>query len=165
MNTEKGSITFEVDEFSDAPWDYSDHHGPVRKSDNAHNKYHSDKRPGERPLNRADRSQYQYYYDWQQAMKMAKRDNWNTAPYDAPNKALRAVQQDFEYLRGWINGEWYCVFVTVEYEDQTESLGGVETYNDYHIECGNEILADLIARVEKEKTDREYWNSRDICTV
>jgi hypothetical protein len=165
MKTEKGSITFEFDEFSDAPWDSSDYHGPVRKSDNAHNKWDSDKRPGERPLNSANPNEYQFYYDWQKAMQTAKHEGWNTAPYDAPNKALRAVQQDFDYLRGWVNNKWYYVFVTVEYEGETESLGGVETYNDYHIECANEMLADLIARVEKEKTDREYWNSLDICTV
>lgn len=161
MNTEKGSITFEFDEFSDAPWDYSDYHGPVRKSDNAHNKYHSDKRPGERPLNSADRNAYQFYYDLQKAMKMAIKDWGRKTKADA----LRAVQQDFEYLRGWANGEWNYVFVIVEYEGEKESVGAVETYNDYHIECGNEILADLIARVEKEKQNREYWNSRDVCTV
>jgi hypothetical protein len=165
MKTEKGTITFDYDEFCEPPWESSDCHGPVRKSNNAHNEYRSDKKPGERPLNSASRNEYQYYYDWQEAMKMAKRDNWNTAPYDAPNKALRAVQQDFDYLRGWVNNKWHYVFVTVEYEDQTESIGGVETYNDYHIEYGNEMLADLIARVEKEKQNREYWNSRDVCTV
>lgn len=165
MKTEKGSITFAHDEFSDAPWDYSDGHGPVRKSNNKHNEYRSDKKPGERPLNSASRNEYQFYYDWQKAMQMARRDEWNTEPYDAPNKALRAVQQDFDYLRGWVNNKWYYVFVTVEYEGETESLGGVETYNDYHIECANEMLADLIARVEKEKQNREYWNSRDVCTV
>lgn len=53
MNT-KGTIRFEYDEFSDAPWENSDGHGPVRKSNNSHNKYNSDKRPGERPLNSAD---------------------------------------------------------------------------------------------------------------
>lgn len=165
MKTEKGSITFEHDEFSDAPWEYSDGHGPVRKSNNGHNAYSSDKRPGERPLNSADRNEYQFYYDWQKAIKMAKRDNWNTAPYDAPNKAMRAVQQDFEYLSDWINGKWNYVFVTVEYEGEADSIGGVETFNDYHIEYGNEMLKDLIARVEKEKVAREYWASRDVCTV
>ena len=165
MNTENGSITFEFDEFSGAPWEFSDCHGPVRKSNNGHNAYSSDKRPGERPLNSADRNAYQFYYDWQKAMKMAKRDGWNAAPYDAPNKALRAVQRDFDYLRGWVNGEWSYVFVTVEYEGETESVGAVETYNDYHMEMGNEMLANLIARVEKERAERDYWGSRDVCTV
>lgn len=160
MNT-KGTITFAVDEFSDAPWENSDCHGPVRKSNNVHNAYHSDKKPGERPLNSADRNECQFYYDLQKAMKMAIKDWGRKTKADA----LRAVHQDFEYLRGWVNGEWSYVFVTVEYEGETESVGGVETYNEYHIECGNEILANLIARVEKEKTDREYWNSRDVCTV
>lgn len=165
MKTEKGSITFAHDEFSDAPWENSDGHGNVRKSSKAHNVYYSDKLPGERPLNKPARGEYQYYYDWAGAMKMAKRDSWNAAPYDAPNKALRAVQQDFDYLRGWVNGEWSYVFVTVEYEGETDSIGGVETFNDYHIECGNEMLADLIAQVATEKRNIEYWNSRDVCTV
>lgn len=160
MNT-KGTITFEYDEFSDAPWVDADGHGPVRKSNNAHNKWDSDKRPGERPLNRADRSQYQFYYDWQKAMKMAVKD-WG---FKTKSEALKAVQSDFKYLQDWINGKWNYVFVIVEYEGEKESVGAVETYNDYHIECGNEILANLIARVEKEKVEREYWNSRDVCTV
>lgn len=161
MKTEKGSITFAHDEFSDAPWDYSDGHGTVRKSNNKHNEYRSDKRPGERPLNSADRNAYQFYYDWQKAMKMAVKD-WG---FKTKSEALKAVQRDFDYLRGWLNDNWSYVFVTVEYEGEKESVGGVETFNDYHIEMGNEMLADLIARLEKEKTDREYWNSRDICTV
>ena len=161
MKTEKGSITFAHDEFSDAPWEFSDGHGPVRKSNHAHNAYDSDKMPGERPLNQADRNEYQFYYDWQKAMKMAVKD-WG---FKTKSEALKAVQRDFDYLRGWVNGERSYVFVTVEYEGETESVGAVETYNEYHIECGNEMLADLIARLEKEKTDREYWNSRDVCTV
>lgn len=161
MKTEKGSITFAHDEFSDAPWDYSDGHGPVRKSNNAHNEYHSNKRPGERPLNSADSNEYQFYYDWQKAMKMAVKD-WG---FKTKSEALKAVQRDFDYLRGLVNTDWHYVVVTVEYEGETDSIGGVETFNDYHIEFGNEMLADLIARVEKEKQNREYWNSRGVCTV
>lgn len=161
MNTEKGSITFEFDEFSDAPWDYSDYHGPIRKSNNAHNAYDSDKMPGERPLNRADRNEYQFYYDWQKAMQTAVKD-WGCK---SKASATKVVQSDFDYLRGWVNDDWHYVVVTVEYEGETDCLGMVETFNDYHLECGKEMLADLIARVEKEKQNREYWNSRDVCTV
>lgn len=165
MKTEKGSITFDYDKFCETPWESSDCHGPVRKSNNAHNEYRSDKKPGERPLNCASRNEYQYYYDWQEAMKIARTD-WGCK---TKTKALEAVQTDFNYLRGWVNDEWYYVVITVEYEGETDCMGMVETYNDYHLACGKEMLADLIALVDaqkaKESNEREYWASRDVCTV
>lgn len=165
METTKGKITFEQADFTEAPWSRSDCHGPVRKSNNAHNEYRSDKKPGERPLNRASRNEYQYYYDWQGAMKIAHTD-WG---FESKVKALRAVQADFDYLRQWVNDEWCYVFITVTYEGETDNIGGVETYENYHLECANKMLADLIARVDaqkaKESNEREYWNSRDVCTI
>lgn len=161
METTKGKITFEQDDFTDAPWSRSDCHGPVRKSNNAHNDYRSDKKPGERPLNCASRNEYQYYYAWQRAMEIAVSD-WGCKD---KAEALAAVQADFDYLQGWINDDWHYVFVTVTYEGETYTIGGVETWEDYHITFANEMLADLIARVEKEKENVEYWHARDICTV
>lgn len=172
MKTEKGTITFDYDIFCETPWEYSDCHGPVRKSNNAHNEYRSDKRPEERPLNSADRNEYQFYYDWQKAMKIAIKD-WGCP---TKTKALEAVQDDFEYLRGWVNNEWYYVVITVEYEGEIESMGMVETYGNYHLACGKEMLESLIASVThrkliawrsalKEARARKYWASRDVCTV
>lgn len=165
METKKGTIKFDYDEYVESPWENSDMHGPVRKSNNAHNEYRSDKRPGERPLNRAGRNEYQFYYDWQEAVKIAVED-WG---FESKAKALEMVQRDFDYLQQWINGEWYYVFVTVTYEGETDTIGGVETWEDYHITCANEMLDDLIERFDaqkaKENTEREYWNSRDVCTV
>lgn len=161
METKKGTIKFEYDEHPEPPWNNSDVHGPVRKSNNAHNAHNSDKKPSERPLNNATRNECQFYYDWKKAMKIAMTE-WG---FKTKSEAVTAVQNDFDFLRGWANNDWHYVFVTVEHEGETDSLRGVETFEKYHEECAKELLADLIARVEKEKQNVSYWNSRDICTI
>lgn len=183
-------VTVRVDYFHDSdrgcPWDECDGHGPVRKSSHRHGvnwSTNGDKKPGERPLNCPDRNEYQFYYDWQQAMKIAKRDGWNAAPYDAPNKALRAVQADFDSLRGFLNDEWcyvgiVCTVLDAEGEETTDadSCWGFETLDDYHETAGREMAEALAestykARLHqwraalKEARARKYWASRDVETV
>lgn len=175
--------TIRIEYFHDAdsgtPWENAEGHGPVRTS----NYRHGDKKPGERPMNCPDRNEYQFYYDWQQSMKIAKRDGWNTAPYDAPNKALRAVQADFDFLRGFLNEEWgyvgiVCTVLDAEGEETTDadSCWGFETFKDYHLTAGKELAESLAEAVHKAKLDnwryalrearqRKYWASRDVVTI
>lgn len=142
-------VTFEPDDSHGYPWENSDGHGPVRKS-----KYRftdgSDKRHGERLLNDAGRHECQFYYDWHTAMQIAKREGWNVEPFDAPGQVLRAVTADFDYLRAFLMGDWCYVGVSVEMlvdgkATQTDSLWGVETYKDYHVDTAYEIANELIA--------------------
>lgn len=145
VNGRQYRVDFEQDDTQGYPWDWSDGHGPVRQSSKPHRDGSSDKRPNERPLNIAGRNEYQFYYDWQQAIKDAKRDGWNTAPYDAPDRALRAVQADFDYLRNYIEGDWCYLVVTVtdvETEEYT-CLGGVESLGDYASECAYDMAKEL----------------------
>jgi len=156
-------VTYYYDTDNDAPWNDSDGHGKVRISNCRGNDYsytYGDKKPGERPLNQAERNEHQYYYDWQDATKQAKRDGWNTKPYDAQNRITRAVQADFDYLRGYINQDWFYVGVTVTILDddgdpvgESDSLWGVETFKDYHRECAKELANELTSKyIADQKT-------------
>lgn len=168
------------------PWDNDCGCGPVRKSNYRHGVNwctNGDKKPGERPLNCPDRNEHQFYYDWQTAMRIAKRDEWNTAPYDAPNKALRAVQANFDYCRGFLNDDWHyagvvCTVLDAEGDETTDddSCWGFETFKDYHLTAGKEMAESLAESVHKAKLDnwryalrearqRKYWASRDVVTV
>ena len=145
------TLTFKVAFLEDSdmapPWENSDGHGPVSEWTTR------DKKPGEAVLcyNRASKR----YYDWAEATRIAKRDNWGISEEQlkawtlerkgvAPTKkmiAQQAVQNDFDFLYSWANNGWGYVVVLVTLLDQdgdetdiTESLGGVETWKNYHYE-------------------------------
>jgi hypothetical protein len=130
-----------------APWEEHDGHGPVTDWTTRN------KLPGERVLV-SDRHWFKYY-DWQEAMRIAKRDGWNAPPYEEGSKgqkAARAVQRDFEYLRGWCDGAWHwCgISVTLANEDGEFDEGqeydfatwGVESEGDEHHKMIMQDLAD-----------------------
>ena len=154
------------DNDSDPPWENSDGHGPVRVSRTANYTGHHTKRPGERPLNSPDRRASQYYYDWQAACRLARKDGWNTEPYDAPNRVQRAVQADFDFLRGWVNDDWRYVGVTARIPGTSfkDSLWGVETYKDYHEEEAKRMAEELVRAYLEEVAEVQYWAERDVVT-
>lgn len=176
-------IGYFQDQDADAPWDMSEGHGPVRKTNTPHWRRHAGKKPGERPLNQADRNEYQFYYDWQEAIKLAKRDGWNTEPYDAPNRVARAVQADFDFLRGYVNGNWeyvgiVCTILDADGEktDVADSCWGCETFGDYHLTSGTDMATELVnghLRAKREAwraalheaRERKYWACRDVETT
>jgi hypothetical protein len=148
---ERGGVTFRVrlgnDDVQDAPWDRSDGHGPVRRI-----RSRDHKAPGERIL--AENRGYCWVYDWQAACKMARKDGWNAAPFDAPHRIERAVQADFDYLRRWLTDDWCYIGVVVERLDDEGSavadsaLWGIESdAHDYISEVANELADELLAEV------------------
>lgn len=146
-------VNYTYDEYADPPWDSECGHGPVRKSRNSHGSS-GDKRPGERPLNNPNRNEYQFYYDWQAACKLAREDGWNTEPFDAPNRIQRAVQADFDFLRLWLSNDWNYVGVIVTLIDEEEdvdstSLWCVETYKDHHMTLAYELAEELLINEER----------------
>ena len=137
------------------PWVEHEGHGPVRESHTPHALKEGDKRPGERPLNRADRSAWQWHYDWQGAIKRAREEGWGLDIDDfmglmcelrrVPTKGQvieRAVERDFQHLKGWANEEWYwCGIEVTDVETGVErSLWGIESTNKhgYHEEIIDE---------------------------
>ena len=167
----KFAVTFDYDQDIGAPWDQADGHGPVRIG-RKHRDGESDKSPGDRPMNCAGWRETQYYYEWAEACKLARKDGWNAEPFDAPNRVQRAVQADFDYLSAWITGDWHYVVVGVCQVDADDNevgawdyCGGVETYSDYHHEFAREMAEGMAKQITREASERAYWESRDVETV
>jgi hypothetical protein len=165
-------IVYQYDEDSDAPWDNSDGHGPVRKGHGTNYHGYAAKSPGERPLNHRGWNTQQYFYDWAKACEMAKKDGWNAEPYDAPNRIERAVQADFDFLSSWLNDDWHYAIVTCGVIDEDgdpikefeDCCGGYETYKDYHLTAGREMADELAKRYAEELAERAHWEERGVVT-
>jgi hypothetical protein len=145
----------ERDDDMGPPWKEHDGHGPVsewRPKDS--------KRPGEKILVE-DRGSCRFY-DWQEAIKIAKRDGWDAPPYGegtAGERAERAVQRDFDHLKEWCNDGWtWCSIVLcvskggVEVKDYAACLGGIALNDDdngYLSEVANQLLDEAIEAGKK----------------
>lgn len=163
-------MTFHVEIMDDdcgPPWDDWDFHYPV--SDWTQR----DKKAGEWVLCE-DRGSKRYY-DFAEAMKMAKKDGWGAEPYGVGTKgeqALRAVKADFEYLRRWCNYTWKYVtlhvillgeedeygYADVEYEDY---LCGVEydySSNGYWLEEAKEVASGIMYEIKRQELNAKIAN-------
>lgn len=142
-------ITARLEHDSDhgAPWE-DEGHGPVTDWT------HRTKRPGERVLV-TDRDARRYY-NIAEAIKIAKRDKWDAPPYGegtAGQRAVRAVEQDFEYLKAWCNDEWYYVAVVlsvsrngITLDEHAASLCGIESDSGkYLTDTANELVDEALA--------------------
>ena len=117
------TIEVDYDEFQGPPWLHCDGHGPVSDWTTR------DKKPSEVVLSSIGGSNL--YYDFSRAMKKAKEERWDAAPYGQGTKgerAERAVRADIKYLRDYIDNAWVYVTlsVTLRGSGYTTSLGGVE---------------------------------------
>lgn len=144
----------ERDEFMGAPWEEHDGHGPVSAWTTR------EKGPGERVL-AAARHGRRRYYDFAEAVRIARRDGWGP-PVPGESKrqqAARAVEEDFEYCRSWAadEWEWLGVVVTLEGEgrDERESRWGIESLSDpaYFVEVAYELAGEILSRVEVDEPD------------
>jgi len=107
-------VAIEHDEDSGTPWESEDGHGPVTDWTDR------PKAPGERVLSVSGRASR--FYNVQQAVEIAKRDGWNTPPYEivgesAAERAVRAVDADFRHLRDWCLDRWEYLVVRVQLVD------------------------------------------------
>lgn len=147
------NLTFKVEFTTDTdmgePWKNSDGHGVISDWTTR------PKRAGELLLNQ-DRNSKRYY-DFAETCRIALRDGWDAHPYNdgretKRQQAAKAARANYEFLRAWCNDEWRYVGVIVTLLDDngeptevSESLWGVETWNDYHEEQAR-LLADELAR-------------------
>lgn len=186
----KFQIKYHYDHDMGRPWDNSDGHGPVRECNARHQtSYDTEKRPGEIPLNDPDRGHYQFYYDWEAAMKSARADGWGLGAEELaklthklghiPSKGeicVEALKADIKFLRGWLNDDWHYVSVDVTHvevdedgdvisEGESDAVCGFESLNNYHKTAGREMMVELAARVLKEKAEKEFWAERDVVTA
>jgi len=136
------------------PWEREDGHGPVSEWTSR------DKQPGERVLS-SDR-QSKRFYNFAEAVEIAKRDGWDAEPFGqgtAGERAARAAEADFKALKAWCNDEWtYAgVAVTVEKEGvrltgkYDHALWGIEINypdgtgpNPYLLEVANEEVSEAL---------------------
>jgi hypothetical protein len=176
-------IRFEHD-YDTTPLDNAGH-GPWRKT-------RGQKRPGERVMYRDHHNRglaYAYLYDVQAAQQQALAEYWGipaetleTLPPSPTSRqiAAKAVELDFEYLKGFLDGTWGYVGVIVELFDgetlvDQDGLWGVETLNDHHHQTAKE-MADALTETHLEKrrkaeiaaqaeaAERAYWACRDVAT-
>lgn len=141
-------VRIECDDAMGAPWKEHDGHGPVSDWTTRA------KMPGERVL-ASDRRQ-RCYYDFAEAVKIAKRDGWDAPPYSTGTRgqrAARAAEADFRRLQAWCNGDWSWIGVVVQRvcdccggpTGETQSLWGIESYaGDYLDEVARELADELL---------------------
>lgn len=157
------TIEWFFDQDMGPPWKENDGHGPVSEWTRR------DKKPGERVLC-VDRFSKRYY-DYAEAIRIARRDGWDAPPYNTGTKgqqAVRAVEADFKYLQRWCgNRWWWCGYiVTIQgYEDQYphNSLWGIES--DAIPEWEEETLESAKVWLEIELAESERAACSDILTV
>lgn len=161
----------EYDQDHGEPWKECDGHGPVTYW------VHRDKHAGERVLC-SDRSTKRYY-DFAEAMKIAKRDGWGLNDDELAKLTKRlghtptkgqiteaAVEHDFQYLKDWCEDRWHYigVIVTLFNEDDEEqderSLWGVEDSGDYYQTVASELADELIALHELDIREDADFASR-----
>lgn len=153
-------IEWHYDDSSREPWKECDGHGPV--SDWTQR----DKKPGERELCRDRKSKR--FYDYGEAIKIAKRDGWDAEPYKTGSKgeqAVRAVEANFKYLKRWCDGDWHwCGYiVTIDGMDYDESLWGIES--DSQAEMEKEAIQTAKDWLDNEPTESHDAACRDCVTA
>lgn len=116
-------------------------------------------------------------YDIQEAHKKALSESWCAGCDWAKGLtkkqiAARAVAENVEMWRGWLNDDWHyagvvCTVLDSEGEetDIADSCWRFETLNNYHETAGREMAAALADSVNKERANIEYWASRDVVTI
>lgn len=154
-----GALTITVstvdDIFGHKPWEIVDGHGPVREI--LQRGSSTMKRPGERVLGSTMPT---YLYDFAEACRIARRDGWDTEPYNRDGKltkkqqAARAVEADFKRLSDWVNERWcYVVVVAVATDEDgcevaRQSVAGVES--DYVDETADELVDEIIHMIAEK---------------
>ena len=147
----------EYDNIHGAPWEEECGHGPVSDWTTR------SKSAGERLLV-ADAYSGRYY-DFAEAMKIAKRDGWGLNDDELAKLTKRlghtptkgqiteaAVEHDFKHLKDWCEDRWHYIGVIVTLrnpegeEVETESLWGVEDSGDYYQEVAEELAEELESR-------------------
>jgi hypothetical protein len=154
------TVNWYHDEDASEPWKEDEGHGPVSEWTSR------DKRPGERVLV-TDRGASRYY-DFQAAVKQAKSEGWDAPPYHVGtngDRAQRAVEADFEYLRRWYNDEWHWCYSVVKVSDSSyEEVCGGYSSDDIE-EITQELIGAAKGYIEQEARDSFAAACADIATV
>lgn len=111
-----------------------------------------------RVLDTASRRQTWYrVYDVWETMKVAKKDGWgvaNPAGLTPDEIIAKAIDNDFNYLQGWYNDDWYWCGITVMILDEEGDPTGDEaslwglTSDD--AECHEEVIKELVSEIQRQ---------------
>lgn len=146
------SVSIEPDYDMRAPWIEHDGHGPVRKTHDV-----ACKRPGERLL-KTTRQGGAYLYDVQQAMRIAKADNWgirgDASGMTRGQVKAAAVEADYQRLRAWLNDDWHWCGVIVTLLD----VDGDETSVSASMWCIESDSGECLEEVARELADELVHN-------
>jgi len=150
------------DEDATPPWDRGDGHGPV--SDWTRRA----KKPGERTL--CEDCGSRRYYDVQEAARLARRDGWDTLPFNegtAGERAARAVDADYNALRLWCAGEWWYIGVVVRVFRDDVELGGASLWG---IDCNhpngdNSYLGVIADELLSEAVEEAHATLERLCCI
>lgn len=147
------TVTIEPDCDYGNPWEEGDGHGIIEERRTNYTGYVPTK-PGEVVIF-AERGRG-YVYNVKETIEKAKSEGWGLRGDERKGLTKRqiiakAVNNDMEHMRSWLNGEWqYCVvIVTITDKDGLEidkcSLGGVpDESGDYLTETANECLSEVM---------------------
>jgi hypothetical protein len=125
----------EADDQNDPPWETECGHGSVSEWTTRA------KQPGERVL--VSDGRMHRLYDFAEAVRIAKRDRWDTEPFRQGTKgqrAARAAEADFNRLRRWCEDDWCYVGVVISVSEDGKvidrhaaSLWGIESDADEYL--------------------------------
>jgi len=164
------TLEWEHDQDTESPWEHEDGHGPVTDW------VTRDKRAGERVLVSDRRSRR--YYDFAEAVKIAKRDGWGLHAKHITELAAKlgrkptkkeiiaeSVERDFEYLRRWCNDDWYwCGYIVkIQGTNYHESLWGIDS--DSQSDFESEAIGYAKRWLDSELSENQDAACRDIETV
>ena len=140
------NVRIEQDQDYNPPWIENDGHGPVTEWTRR------DKRPGEIIL--CQDSGVKRYYDFQAAVKQAKRESWGIAGRTFKTRgeqAAAAAMVDYQYLRGYCKGDWHYIGVIIEDGEDNVSLWGIESNAYDYIDTVIEELKKELHRLKESK--------------
>lgn len=164
---------FYDDTYRPQPW--AEYDGNVNIYEKSSRYGRAEKRPSEVILKTNGRNKW--VYDIREAHKKARAEGWCTGCDWAKGLtkrqiAARAVAENVEMWRGWLNDDWHyagvvCTVLDNEGEetDISDSCWGFETLDNYHETAGEEMAISLAESAAKEAEDVNYLASRDVQTV
>lgn len=167
FETPKGNkfrLYLSYDDCGETPWENDEGHGIVSDWTNR------DKKPGELVLC-TDRHDIKRFYDFQESMKIAKRDDWNVAPFDGHKtkgiQAYKSVMSDFENLKDWCENKWWYAVLHVvlldengEETDYEEYLGGVydgygAVFHEFIMDCAQDKANEIEYSFESDNSEEQ----------
>ena len=98
------------------------------------------------------------WYDFVTSLNVAVNE-WGVSPENAE----QAVEQDFKYIYGWYNDEWYWIGITIQradeddpWHDHAHSVGGYESLILDNPKDRAEVLADMVHSLESEIRSEQH---------